>query len=237
VRSTGGAGATGAIGGASGTDGTGADGGDGAMGGAGAIGGAGVAGTGGTDGTGMGGVGTGGGPGGAGGSGHHGGTGGSNHVPDCSSFPSGSSFVTPTDGLLHCYWTHAEQLYWLSSDSTCVNEKGTLATILSPQENSFLVNLLSRPNLFFSPGSGVSLGATDGKSMTDPTGAGNYAWVTGEPWGYQPWHMEQPDGSCNMCGAPSNCGCDHWLVLTKDGTWFDRSEVTPRPFVCEATAR
>ena len=87
-------------------------------------------------------------------------------------------------------------------------------------------------------GGGVSLGATDGKASTDMSGPGTYAWVTGEPWGYIHWHMSQPDGSCNSCAAPGvDCGCDHWLVLAMDGTWYDRPEATPRPFVCEAIAR
>jgi hypothetical protein len=175
------------------------------------------------------------GTGGAGGRMHGGGGGNSGH-PDCSSFPSGGSTTLSSDGLQHCYWTHSDQLDWNSSESSCVGEGGTLATILSDQENSFVVDLLTQAGLF--QGSGVSLGATDGKASTDMSGPGTYAWVTGEPWGYAPWHPSQPDGSCNSCAVPGvDCGCDHWLVLTMDGTWYDRPEATPRPFVCEAIAR
>jgi hypothetical protein len=162
------------------------------------------------------------------------GTGGS-HPPSCSPFPTGSSFTTPTDGLLHCYWIHSDTTDWDSSESRCVSEGGTLATILSSQENMFVFQLLLQAGLF--KGDGVSLGATDGKANDDKSGAGQYAWVTGEPWGsYINWHMGQPDGSC-MCQGANSCVCDHRMVMINDGTWYDRAASTARPYVCEAVAR
>jgi hypothetical protein len=147
----------------------------------------------------------------------------------------GSSFTTPTDGLLHCYWTHSDATDWDSSESRCVSEGGTLATILSSQENMFVLQILLQANLF--KGDGVSLGATDGKSTGDKSGVGQYAWVTGEPWGvYINWHLGQPDGSC-MCQGGNVCVCDHRMVMLNDGTWYDRAASTARPFVCEAVAR
>jgi hypothetical protein len=191
--------------------------------------------------------------GGSGGSGHLGGAGGSAPTPDCSSFPSASPFVTPTDGLTHCYWVHPELLDWNTSQSTCTGQDGYLATILSVQENTFVLGLLTAANLFPAatapppggpfppppapPAVAVSLGATDGKSSTDMTGAGAYAWVTGETWSYTNWQPGQPDGSCNSCGVTTGCGCDHWLAMGADGTWYDRPVSTGRAFVCEATAR
>jgi hypothetical protein len=225
-------GGTGASGAAGATGGLGASGGDSGLTGGGASGGSGA--TGGTSGSGGDGVGGSGDTGGAsGGSGRAGG-GRSGHGPDCSSFPAGSSTTLSSDGRLHCYWTHSEPLDWTSSESACVGEGGTLATILSQQENSFVADLLTQTGLFV--GSGVSLGASDGKMSNDMSGVGTYAWVTGEPWGYTNWHTNptQPDGSCTTC---INCGCDHWLAMIADGTWFDRPEITPRPFVCEAMAR
>ena len=50
----------------------------------------------------------------------------------------------------------------------------------------FVLQILLQANLF--KGEGVSLGATDGKSSSDKTGDGQYAWVTGEPWAYTNWH-------------------------------------------------
>ena len=163
------------------------------------------------------------------------GTGGS-HPPSCSSFPTGSSFTTPTDGLLHCYWIHSDATDWSSSESRCVSEGGTLATILSSQENMFVLQILLQGNLF--KGDGVSLGATDGKSSSDKNGAGQYAWVTGEPWAYINWHQGQPSGTCTCLGFGSTtCACDHWLAIFNDGTWHDVDGSSTRPSLCEAVAR
>ncbi len=137
---------------------------------------------------------------------------------------------------MHCYWTHSEQLDWPSSETACEGQGGTLVTILSSQENTFVVNLLTQRGLFL--GSGVALGATDGKASNDTSGPGKYAWVTGEAWGYTDWHSAQPDGSCtSSCGTTINCGCDHRAAITNDGTWYDRPAGLARAFACEATAR
>jgi hypothetical protein len=163
-------------------------------------------------------------------------------VPDCSSYPSAVSFVTPTDGLAHCYWTHADQLDWNSSERTCASEGGTLATILSSEENLFVLGLSLEAGLFQTPPmmpstAAISLGATDGKMSSDRSGPGPYSWVTGEPWSYTNWHPSQPDGSC-YCSAPgADCQCDHWLAMGPDGSWYDRQEATGRSFVCETIAR
>ncbi len=223
VTNTGGAPGTGgdtATGGAPGTGGVPGTGGDTATGGA--------PGTGGHTATG-GAPGTGGAPATGGASG----TGGS-HPPSCSPFPTGSTFTTPTDGLLHCYWIHSDTTDWTSAESRCESEGGTLATILSSQENMFALQILLQANLFM--GQGVSLGATDGKSSGDKSGAGQYAWVTGEPWGYVNWHMGQPSGSCT-CQFTNTCTCDHWLAMFNDGTWHDVPGNMERPSICEAVAR
>jgi hypothetical protein len=229
------AGTFGATGGTDATGSAGTSGGTAATGGTDATGGGGTTGVAGTDGrAGTTGDGGGGQTGGAGGK-MHGGGGSSGHA-DCSSFPMGGSVTLSSDGRLHCYWSHSDELDWNSSESSCVGEGGTLATILSEQENSFVVDLLTQAGLF--QAAGVSLGATDGKASADMSGPGMYAWVTGEPWGYAPWHAPQPDGSCTACSIGElDCECDHWLVLTMDGTWYDRPEATVRPFVCEAIAR
>jgi hypothetical protein len=222
-----GSGDTTGAGGASGSGGTNNTG--GAMGTGGAINTGGATGTGGM-------INTGGanGSGGAKGAGGLIGTGGS-HPPSCSQFPTGSSFTTPTDGLLHCYWVHSDN-DWTSSENRCVSDGGTLATILSSQENMFVLQVLLQANLF--KGDGVSLGAMDGKSSSDKSGAGQYAWVTGEPWAYTNWHADQPSGTCTCQGfISSTCTCDHWLAMFSDGTWHDVMESTARPYICEAVAR
>jgi Lectin C-type domain len=164
-----------------------------------------------------------------------GGAGGS-HPPNCSSFPAGSTFTPPTDNLLHCYWTHADQLTWESAEANCVNEGGTLATILSSQENMAVLQFALRATLFDGGANVVWLGASDGKQSNDKSGPGKYAWVTGETWGFTNWHSSQPDGSCT-CQTTNGCACDHWLAIGNDGTWYDRDDSSGRPYVCEAIAR
>ena len=223
ATSTGGAGGARATGGHGATGGAIGAGGSG-MAGAGALGG--VTGTGGSGGSGGGVVGTGGsvGTGGAGGT----------STPDCSGFPAGASFVTPTDGLLHCYWLHGGFSGWDSAEYTCASEGGALATILSSEENMFVLQVLVQANLV-GPNSVVWLGASDGKASDDRSGPGTYTWVTGEPWGFTNWHGGQPDGSCT-CQSTNGCDCDHWLTIGEDGTWYDRNEASGRSSICEAVA-
>lgn len=160
----------------------------------------------------------------------------------CSSFPSAVPFVTPTDRLAHCYWVHADRLDWDSSEKTCSNEGGTLATILSAEENAFVLGLSLKGGLFQMPPTmsstvGISLGATDGRMSSDRSGPGPYSWVTGEPRSYANWHPSQPDGSCDCGWSGADCTCDHWLAMGPDGSWYDRPEAAGRSFVCEAVAR
>ncbi len=161
----------------------------------------------------------------------------------CASFPPGAtSFVTPTDGMLHCYWPHMDDMGWNNAETTCENEGGTLATILSVGENEFVQGVAMGANLFQTYPMAVlpvtvSLGGTDGKTVYDTTGPGKYSWVTGEKWSYTNWHLpSEPDGLCNSCG-PTGCVCDHRLTMAADGTWYDRPQTLTRPFVCEAVAR
>jgi hypothetical protein len=232
---------TGGIGGAGGMAGTGGSAGQPGTGGV-----AGGGGAGGESATGgeSGGSGTGGAAG-SGGTAGTGGVGGSNgghgggHTPDCSYYPSGTSSMVPTDDKLHCYWAHGNEVGWDSAEAICENEGGTLVTILSSTENMLVLHIATQAGLF-NFNVPVAIGATDGKAANDQTGAGDYAWVTGEAWGYVNWHQGEPSGTCTGCVGPNGglgCSCDHWLMLANDGTWYDRNESTARPFVCEAFAR
>jgi hypothetical protein len=234
-RGSGGFAATGGSTGSGGFVATGGSTGSGGLSGAGGdTGSGGIAGTGGDTGAG-GGAGAGGaiGSGGTSGSGAGGG-----RPPNCSAYPAGRSYTTPTDGLLHCYWVHANQVGWSSAEAVCENEGGTLVTLLSPMENTFVLQVATQAGLFNNANL-VFIGASDGKASNDQSGAGDYAWVTGEPWDYHDWHMNQPDGACTGCGGLGGfgCACAHWATLSSDGTWYSRAESTARPFVCEAIAQ
>ncbi|HVT66913.1 MAG TPA: C-type lectin domain-containing protein, partial [Trebonia sp.] len=168
------------------------------------------------------------------------GTGGGGGLPpSCMKFPSGTSLIAPTDGRLHCYWAHGNQIDWNSAETVCETEGGTLVTILSEAENAAVVQLAIGTNLFMglNMSGQVFIGATDGKDLNDRSGPGDYAWVTGEAWGYENWHDGQPDGACMNCGSSGfGCSCDHRGAIASDGTWYDRTETTMRPFICEAIA-
>jgi hypothetical protein len=210
------AGAAGTIGGAGGAGGTGGT--------AGTIGGRGGFGFGG-----FGGSGARGGQGGRGGAAGRGGTGGN----PCATYPSGAkAFVTPTDGRTHCYWARSSSQTWSEAQQSCTLQNGHLATILSAEENAFVVSIAQ----FSSNFADTWIGATDGKAGGDKSGAGTYRWVTNETWSYSNWEQDQPDGYCDPCSGPMTCTCDHRAVLSSDGTWNDRWQDNMRSSVCEATA-
>ena len=111
-------------------------------------------------------------------------------------------------------------------------QDGHLVTILSAEENAFVVSIAQ----FSASFSDVWIGATDGRSGTDRTGAGTYRWVSNETWSYSHWEQGQPDGYCDPCSTGQPCTCDHRAVLSSDGTWNDRWQDNTRASVCEATA-
>jgi len=147
------------------------------------------------------------------------------------------SFTPPIDNLLHCYWARSNPLSWEAAEASCESDGGTLATVLSSQENMAVLQVGMRASVFAGGMNVAWLGAWDGKADNDKSGPGKYAWVTGETWSYTNWHASQPDGSCSCQFNNSSCDCDHWLAMGNDGTWYDRDDGTARPYVCEAVAR
>jgi hypothetical protein len=159
-----------------------------------------------------------------------GGAGGGGGNP-CASYPSGAkAFVTPTDGRTHCYWPRTTSQTWSEAQQSCMLQNGYLVTILSAEENAFVVSVAQFSATF----SDTWIGATDGKAGGDKTGVGTYRWVSNETWGYTHWETGQPDGFCDPCSAGMTCTCDHRGVLDRDGTWNDRWQDNSRSSVCEA---
>jgi hypothetical protein len=233
-----GAAGSGGEGGAAGTGNAGGTSGSaGAAGVAGTMGGSGGGGVGGTTGGrggfgAFGGFGARGGAGGQAGRGGASGRGGTGGNP-CATYPSGAkAFVTPTDGRTHCYWPRSSSQTWSEAQQSCTLQNGHLVTILSAEENAFVVSVAQ----FSSNFSDTWIGATDGKAGGDKNGAGTYRWVTNETWSYSNWQQGQPDGYCDPCSGPMTCTCDHRAVLASDGTWNDRWQDNQRSSVCEATA-
>jgi hypothetical protein len=168
---------------------------------------------------------------GAAGRGGTGGRGGSGGNP-CAGYPTAAkAFVTPTDGRTHCYWPRSTSQTWSEAQQSCTLQNGHLATILSAEENAFVVSVAQ----FSSSFNDTWIGATDGKAGGDKNGPGTYKWVTNEPWSYNSWDLGQPDGFCDPCSMGQTCTCDHRAVLSSDGTWNDRWQDNMRSSVCEAT--
>src|SRR4051794_39704700 len=65
-----------------------------------------------------------------------------------------------------------------------------LATLTSKTEDVFVFGLIKKNSNFFIGGNGVWLGAYQKSSRNEP--AGNWAWVTGEPFSYTNWALHEP---------------------------------------------
>ena len=132
---------------------------------------------------------------------------------------------------MHCYWARSSSQTWSEASQSCMLQNGHLVTILSAEENAFVVSIAQ----FSTRSSDTWIGATDGKAGGDCTGAGTYRWVTNETWGFTSWAQGQPDGFCDPCSAGQTCTCDHRATLVSDGTWTDLWADNSRSSVCEAT--
>jgi hypothetical protein len=178
---------------------------------------------------GLGGAGGGAGAGGQGG-GADAGAGGAAGSP-CMRFPNAMQFNPPMDNRTHCYWSHTDAQNWTDAQSTCMADGGHLVTILSPAENTFVIDMAPFAGQF----NDIWIGATDGRPSNNTMGPGTYRWVTPEPFNYHPWAPGQPDGFCDPCQMGSQtCTCDHRGSLASDGTWADWFADNPRTFVCES---
>ena len=101
-----------------------------------------------------------------------------------------------------------------------------LVTITSPAENDFVFRLAAqRPEVFDAAGgSGPWLGAFQKNALSEP--AGNWRWVTEEPFSYTNWNS----------GEPNNSGDEAFLNSYRRGTWNDsagRYAVTVKGFIVE----
>jgi len=160
-----------------------------------------------------------------------GGRGGSSGNP-CTGYPANAkAFVTPTDNRTHCYWPRFSSQTWSEAQQSCTLQNGYLVTILSAEENAFVVSVAQFSGTF----DDTWIGATDGKLGSDKSGAGTYKWISNEAWGYSNWEQGQPDGFCDPCSLGQTCTCDHRAVLSNNGTWNDRWQDNMRSSVCEAT--
>src|SRR5262245_54053073 len=84
---------------------------------------------------------------------------------------------------------------WLAAEAQAEAMGGTLATITSVEENTFVFSLVSStPSLWVTVGAdtrGPWLGASQSPGGAEPSGG--WSWVTGEAFTYQNWASGEPN--------------------------------------------
>ena len=96
----------------------------------------------------------------------------------------------------HYYEARLRNVNWQTAQDECLAGGGYLATITSLEENAFVFGLVSGDSAFWywddrGYGYGPWLGGFQPDGSPEP--AGNWEWVTGEPFTYTNWDVNQPD--------------------------------------------
>jgi cysteine-rich repeat protein len=135
-------------------------------------------------------------------------------VPGCSNFCriecSGTGeYLRPF--IQSCYRLLPDKpLAWGGASNDCVTWGGWLATIDSAEEQAFVASLVSDRTW---------IGAND------KTVEGDFAWDSGEPWGYQNWATGEPSDTLGEDCVELNA--------TLDFAWNDTACADPHVFLCE----
>lgn len=98
-----------------------------------------------------------------------------------------NSVAEPTDG--HKYEIFRETLTWEEAKAACEAKGGHLATITSQEEQKLIESLNTQNSKLWIGGYKNS--------------AGEWCWVTGEPWEYQNWGDGEPNNSSNVVAGES----------------------------------
>lgn len=119
----------------------------------------------------------------------------------------------PTDG--HRYEIFRETLTWEEAKAACEAKGGHLATITSPEEQKLIESLNTQNSKLWIGGYKNS--------------AGQWCWVTGEPWEYQNWGDGEPNNSSNVVAGESCAAVwpSKWNDLANSNTYEQSG------YVCE----
>lgn len=112
----------------------------------------------------------------------------------------------------HSYLRYDTPKDWNTAKTACANLNGYLATIISQQEQDWVIANF---------GTGWTwLGGTDEGHE------GTWTWVNGEAWTYTSWNPGQPD---------NGGGAEHFLHMWSDalGKWNDLPASYSIPYLCE----
>ena len=114
---------------------------------------------------------------------------------------------------------------WENANVAAIEAGGYLATITSVEENAFVHNLaVSNPDFWHSSGlMGPWLGGFQPDGSPEP--AGGWQWVTGEPFIYTNWTINEPDNG-NEAGENRLHFHDGRTPLAYAPTWNDVHSVT-----------
>lgn len=148
---------------------------------------------------------------------------GSNSPPlACIAYGAGATYFSESQ---HCYLVVPELSTFADARAHCAALGAHLLTIASEAENTFAWNLSPAEHW---------IGATDGKDAREAQ-PGTYAWITGEPFGFQKWSGGQPNASQIDCaGHSGGGGCfEHCAFQWAGGTWNDRSCDQTTQSICE----
>lgn len=126
----------------------------------------------------------------------------------------------------HCYMAFFAPLDHAGAAAACAALGGHLAVPTGLIENAFV--LAAAPTLEEAAGAEQAwLGGRD-----EPGGDDQFAWVTGEPFGFAFWRPGQPDHASG--GQPEDCvAIDLDREGDNDGTWSDLACTAALPYVCE----
>ena len=107
------------------------------------------------------------------------------------------------------YWRFEQKMSWPEAKKACEDVGGHLVTISSEEENEVVTKLAGKKDCWL--------------GFSDVAEEGVFVWVTGEPFEYQAWAPEEPNG-----GTSQNWG---EYYRWGDG-WDDRASAEIR-FICE----
>jgi len=144
-----------------------------------------------------------------------GGAGGSGGAADGCNGP--NEYFNATTG--HCYWYNADHLSFTDAEGVCVGWGGTLASMTSDEERSFLYTA----NIS-APATWIGLTAT---AANQP-----YTWLTGEPLDYINWQAGEPNYDTAV-GPTQLCGAMRQVSWSPPYAWEDTYCAYANPSLCE----
>ena len=109
----------------------------------------------------------------------------------------------PANG--HYYYYFSSAVNWYDAQAAAAQLGGYLATITDSTEDVFIRTI------------GVS--STSWIGATDSLVEGQWAWITGEPWGYTRWHSGEPNNVGDEDFVGMNPGAWDWVDFRWDRTF------------------